>query len=357
MRHPSGASMKTVRVLIVDDSSTMRHLLRFRLRSDPRIEVVGEASNADEARAGIARLSPDVLTLDVEMPGLSGLDFLRELMRTRPMPVIMISSETQKGSAAAIEALSRGAIDCVGKPRANEAGNAFADLPSLICGAVSANVTRRSDAVRGRASVITDFEWNRKLVLIGSSTGGVDALEQIFAHLPENCPPILVTQHMPEGFLASFAQRMNSRFAPDIRLAEDQMPLVQGCVMIAPGGDRHLAISPGLRPQCQLLAMEKVSGHRPSVDVLFESALPIAERLVAVLLTGMGADGARGMVALRKRGAICLAQDEASSVVWGMPRMAWENGGADRLVALEAMGPELLTAADRRGRHARGAAR
>lgn len=349
----AGARMKTVRVLVVDDSSTMRHLLRFRLRSDPRIEVVGEASNADEARAEIARLSPDVLTLDVEMPGLSGLDFLRELMRTRPMPVIMISSETQKGSAAAIEALSRGAIECVGKPRREEAGNAFADLPALICGAASANVMRRGDGVPRKTSIVTDFEWNKKLVLIGSSTGGVDALEHIFARLPENCPPIMVTQHMPESFLTSFAQRMNSRFAPTIRLAEDDMPLQQGMVMIAPGGGTHLAISTGLRPHCRLLATEKVSGHRPSVDVLFESALPVAERLIAVLLTGMGADGARGMVALRRRGAVCLAQDEASSVVWGMPRVAWENGGVDRLVALDAIGPELLAAADRRNKTAR----
>lgn len=346
--------MKTVRVLIVDDSSTMRHLLRFRLRADPRIEVVGEASNADEARGEIARLSPDVLTLDVEMPGLSGLDFLRELMRTRPMPVIMISSETQKGSAAAIEALSRGAVECVGKPRREQAGNAFAELPALICGAALANVTRRGDGAPRKTSVVADFEWNKKLVLIGSSTGGVDALEQVFAHLPENCPPILVTQHMPEGFLASFAQRMNSRFAPQIRLAEDEMPLQQGTVMIAPGGDRHLAISTGLRPHCRLLAMEKVSGHRPSVDVLFESALPVSDRLVAILLTGMGADGARAMLALRRRGALCLAQDEASSVVWGMPRVAWENGGAERLVPLDAIGPELLAATDRRSAPARG---
>ena len=347
--------MKTVRVLIVDDSSTMRHLLRFRLRADPRIEVVGEASNADEARIAIARLMPDVLTLDVEMPGLSGLDFLRELMRTRPMPVVMISSETQKGSAAAIEALSRGAIECVGKPRPEDAGSAFADLPALVFGAASANVTRRTSNVARKPSMVTDYEWNQKLVLIGSSTGGVDALEHIFAYLPENCPPILLTQHMPEGFLASFAQRMNSRFAPKIRLAEHQMPLQQGMVMIAPGGGTHLAISSGLRPQCQLLAMEKVSGHRPSVDVLFESARPIAERLVAILLTGMGADGACGMVALRRRGALCLAQDEASSVVWGMPRVAWENGGVDRLVALDGIGPELMATTDRRSRPARAA--
>ena len=349
MQHPGWGGMKTVRVLIVDDSSTIRHLLRFRMRSDPRIEVVGEASNADEARQQIARLSPDVLTLDVEMPGLSGLDFLNELMRTRPMPVIMISSETQKGSAAAIEALSRGAVECIGKPRREQAGNAFAALPDLVCGAATANVTLRMEGARSTPVVVSDYEWNKQIVLIGSSTGGVDALEQVFARLPENCPPILVTQHMPEGF----AQRMNSRFAPTICLAEHDRPLAQGVVMIAPGGERHLGVSSGLRPRCLLLQGDKVGGHRPSVDILFESASPIAERVVAILMTGMGADGARGITTLHKRGSLCLAQDEASSVVWGMPRVAWEMGGVDRLVPLDSIAPELLAATDRRNRQDR----
>ena len=347
--------MKPVKVLIVDDSTTMRHLIRFRLRSDARIEVVGEASNAEEARAAISRLSPDVLTLDVEMPGLSGLDFLRELMRTRPLPVIMVSSETQKGSSAAIEALSRGAVDCIGKPRRDDAGNAFAGLAALVVGAASANLRKRETGAPPAAAPTRDFQWNNRIVLIGSSTGGVDALEQICAGLPANCPPVLITQHMPQGFLASFAQRMDSLCAPRIMLAEDHAPIEQGTVQIAPGGDFHLAVATGLRPRCRLLATARVSGHRPSVDVLFESALPLAGRIVAAILTGMGSDGARGMLALRQRGAICLAQDQASSVVWGMPRIAWETGAAERLVPLGAMASELILATERRARAARGA--
>ncbi|WP_220185062.1 chemotaxis-specific protein-glutamate methyltransferase CheB [Paracoccus sp. S1E-3] len=340
--------MKPIRVLVVDDSATMRRLITMRLRSDLRIEVVGEASDAAEARAAISSLSPDVLTLDVEMPGQSGLDFLRELMRLRPLPVVMVSSETQKGSAAAIEALCRGAVECVGKPRMGEAANAFADLPTLVVGASSANLRKRGPAPAGPIAMpARPFRWNNKIVLIGSSTGGVDALETIISGMPANCPPMLITQHMPASFLASFAQRMNMRYAPHVVLAENNAPIVQGTIQLAPGGDHHLAMMPGLRPRAALIASEKVSSHRPSVDVLFDSALGMAERIVAAILTGMGADGALGMLNLRRAGATCLAQDEASSVVWGMPRMAWCNGGAEKLVPLNGMAAELLAATER----------
>ncbi|WBU65479.1 protein-glutamate methylesterase/protein-glutamine glutaminase [Paracoccus aerodenitrificans] len=340
--------MKPVRVLIVDDSSTMRHLIGFRLRSDPRIEIVGEASNAEEARRAVNTLSPDVLTLDVEMPGKSGLEFLAELMRLNPMPVIMISSETQKGSAAAVEALSRGAVDCVGKPRSGELSDAFKALPALVVAASTAKVRGGAGAPTGpTASALRNFVWNNKIILIGSSTGGVDALETIISNLPENCPPILITQHMPPGFLSSFAQRMDSRYAPKIAVAEENALVEQGLVMIAPGGSHHLTISSGTRTKCKLVESPKVCGHRPSVDMLFNSAIPIAERIVATLLTGMGNDGAHGILRLRKAGARCFAQDEESSVVWGMPRIAWMNGGAEKLVPLRAMAPELLAATER----------
>lgn len=343
--------MNPVRVLVVDDSTTMRRLICMRLRSTPQIEVVGEAADAAEAKIAITTLSPDVLTLDVEMPGQSGLDFLRELMRIRPMPVIMISSETQKGSAAAVEALSRGAIECVGKPRSGEVSNAFADLPALVLAASTADLRKRGSSPNGpTAAASRPFHWNNKIVLIGSSTGGVDALETIIAGMPPNCPPILITQHMPASFLASFAQRMNSRYAPNVILAEHNSPITQGTIQLAPGGDYHLAVMPGLRPRSALIASEKVSSHRPSVDVLFESAVPIADRVVAAILTGMGVDGAQGMLDLRRAGASCLAQDEASSVVWGMPRMAWQNGGAEKLVPLGAIAAELLTATERGAR-------
>lgn len=343
--------MSPIRVLVVDDSTTMRRLIGMRLRSDPRIEVVGEAADAAEARAAITSLSPDVLTLDVEMPGQSGLDFLRELMRIRPMPVIMVSSETQKGSAAAVEALSRGAIECVGKPRSGESGNAFADLPALVIAASTANLRKRGAAPTGPTDAASrPFHWNSKTILIGSSTGGVDALETIIAGMPQNCPPILITQHMPASFLASFAQRMNARYAPNVILAENNAPVTQGTIQLAPGGDYHLAVMPGPRPRIALIASEKVSSHRPSVDVLFESAVPMADRIVAAILTGMGVDGAQGMLELRRGGATCIAQDEASSVVWGMPRMAWQNGGAERLVPLNGIAAELLSATGRGAR-------
>lgn len=343
--------MNPIRVLVVDNSTTMRRLICMRLRSDPRIEVVGEASDAAEAKVAINTLSPHVLTLDVEMPGQSGLDFLRELMRIRPMPVIMVSSETQRGSAAAVEALSRGAIECVGKPRGGELGNAFADLPALVIAASTADLRKRGAAPTGpTAAASRPFNWNNKIVLIGSSTGGVDALETVIAGLPQNCPPVLITQHMPPSFLASFAQRMNARYAPNVILAEHNAPVSQGTIQLAPGGDYHLAVMPGLRPRVALIASDKVSSHRPSVDVLFNSALPMAERIVAAILTGMGVDGAQGMLNLRRAGAICMAQDEASSVVWGMPRIAWQNGGAEKLVPLNNIAIEILGATERGAR-------
>ncbi len=343
--------MNPIRVLVVDDSTTMRRLICMRLRSDPRIEVVGEASDAAEAKVAINTLSPHLLTLDVEMPGQSGLDFLRELMRIRPMPVIMVSSETQRGSAAAVEALSRGAIECVGKPRGGESGNAFADLPALVIAASTADLRKRGAAPTGpTAAASRPFNWNNKIVLIGSSTGGVDALETVIAGLPQNCPPVLITQHMPPSFLASFAQRMNARYAPNVILAEHNAPVSQGTIQLAPGGDYHLAVMPGLRPRVALIASDKVSSHRPSVDVLFDSALPMAERIVAAILTGMGVDGAQGMLNLRRAGAICMAQDEASSVVWGMPRIAWQNGGAEKLVPLNNIAIEILGATERGAR-------
>ncbi|MFV0410382.1 MAG: chemotaxis response regulator protein-glutamate methylesterase [Paracoccus sp. (in: a-proteobacteria)] len=337
--------MKPVRVLIIDDSATMRQLIRLRLRREAAITVVGEAGNADEARQALNRLAPDVLTLDVEMPGQSGLDFLRDLMRVRPMPVIMISSDTQRGSAAAIEALSIGAVDCIGKPRSADLNRAFDDLPALVLAAASANLNGRAGWANAAPAAlpVRAFHWNRRVVLIGASTGGVDALERIISALPADSPPVLIAQHMPAGFLASFAQRLNARCPPRVALACHEEPLRQGRVYLAPGGAHHLVLGPGLQPQCRLLASEKVNGYRPSADALFQSALPMAERVMAIVLTGMGHDGAQGLLALRRAGGLCLAQDEASSVVWGMPRLAWERGGASRLVPLDRIAGEILS--------------
>lgn len=333
--------MTRTRVLIVDDSTTIRQLIRARLRADDRIVVVGEAADPFEAREKIKALTPDVLTLDVEMPRMNGLEFLERLMRLRPMPVVMISTETHRGSAAALEALSLGAVDCIGKPAPDRLPGAFEALADVLVAAAGA---RLRDPGQARPAVTRPekFNWNGRIVLIGSSTGGVDALETVLGGFPAACPPTLITQHMPAGFLASFAQRLDPRIAPTVRLAQDGAPLLPGQVYLAPGGDTHLMVEPGDPPRCRLAVGEKRSGHRPSVDVLFESALPVAARTVAVILTGMGRDGAEGMAALRNAGARCLAQDEATSVIFGMPRVALELGGAEMAVPLQSISREIL---------------
>lgn len=332
--------MQPKRVLIVDDSPTIRLLIRNRLAQDPRLVVVGEASDPFEAREKIKSLLPDVLTLDVEMPRMNGIDFLEKLMRLRPMPVIMVSTETHKGSAAALEALALGAVDCIGKPSFDRLDDSLAQLADLLV--VAADARLRAPGPRAPVETIVDFDWNGKSVLIGSSTGGVDALETLLAGYPTNCPPTLITQHMPEGFLASFARRLASRIAPKIELATQDAPLLPGHVYLAPGGAYHLAVVPGEKPRCKLVADEKCNGHRPSVEVLFGSAVPMARRVVAVMLTGMGRDGAEAMLDLRRSGARCLAQDEASCVVYGMPRAAVENGAAETAVPITRMAREIL---------------
>ncbi|MGO4854668.1 protein-glutamate methylesterase/protein-glutamine glutaminase [Phaeovulum sp. W22_SRMD_FR3] len=332
--------MARTRVLIVDDSTTIRKLIRARISEDPRLEVVGEAADPYQAREMIKTLSPDVLTLDVEMPRMNGLEFLEKLMRLRPMPVVMISTETHKGSSAALEALSLGAVECVGKPAADKLPSGFVNLPEILLMAAGARVRTQND--RQVTKPASGFNWNGRCVFIGSSTGGVDALETVLAEYPADCPPTLITQHMPAGFLASFAHRLDARIAPKIELARHGAPLEQGHVYLAPGGDHHLAVNCGTVPTCRLFEGEKRSGHRPSVDVLMESAVGIAARSVAVMLTGMGRDGAEGMLQMRRAGARCIAQDEASSVVFGMPKAAFENGGAEKLVPLGRIAKEIL---------------
>jgi two-component system chemotaxis response regulator CheB len=230
-------------------------------------------------------------------------------------------------------------VECIGKPRAEKA-ETFWNLPDLLVAAASARL--RITGPRPKLSPAAGFDWNGRIVLIGASTGGVDALETLLSEFPENCPPTVITQHMPETFLASFAARLQRQITPQFALAKAQDPLEQGRVYLAPGGAPHLALSSGEPARCKLLAGEKRSGHRPSVDVLFESAQFLGDQAVSVLLTGMGRDGAEGMMSLRHAGARCLAQDESSSVVYGMPRAALETGAAERAVPLDAMAREVL---------------
>ncbi len=336
--------MHHIRVMIVDDSQTIRQLIRARLRDDPRVEVVGEAADPIEAREKIKALVPDILTLDVEMPRMNGLEFLEKLMRLRPMPVVMISSETQRGSSAALDALALGAVECIGKPTGGMLHDSFADLADTLVAAAGARLKRAGSGALATAKT-APFFWNGRHVLIGSSTGGVDALETVLRGYPANCPPTLITQHMPAAFLASLATRLNSRIAPHLQLAEDGMVVAPGNVYLAPGGDVHLQIKVGSPARCRLVAGEKRSGHLPSVDVLMESAVPMAKKCIGVILTGMGRDGAEGMRALRDNGGRCFAQDEATSVVFGMPKVALELGGAEKAVPLKAVAQEILALA------------
>jgi two-component system chemotaxis response regulator CheB len=349
-----GRGARKIRVLIVDDSLTIRRLLRHCLSSDPRLEVVAEAADPIEARALIKAMNPDVLTLDVEMPTMNGIDFLERLMRLRPMPVVMISTETHRGSAAAIEALALGAVDCIGKPTPESLPGMTAHIGEVIVQAAQAHV--RPPSLRSAPPGAAPYDWAGQIVLIGASTGGVDALETVLASYPANCPPTLITQHMPAAFLASFAERLAARVKPRLSLAVDGAPVEQGRVYLAPGGETHLTLRTAGGLQCRLTGGEKRSGHRPSVDVMFASALPVARRSVAVLLTGMGRDGADEMAALRRAGATGIAQDAATSVVFGMPRAAIEAGGADHTVPLDRIGPLILDVTGRsRARPAAGA--
>jgi two-component system chemotaxis response regulator CheB len=336
--------MSKARVLVVDDSATMRSLVSAVLRRDPEIEVVGSAGDPIEAREAIKALNPDVVTLDVEMPNMNGLDFLEKIMRLRPMPVIMISTLTQRGAEASIRALELGAFDCVGKPTSGTSpAEAFAELPEKVKAAWRARV-RPLGSRAGPSPSADGFRPNGSVVAVGSSTGGVEALLTIISRLPRNCPPTVITQHMPPTFTKSFAARLNSFCAAEVAEAYEGAPLEIGKVYLAPGGATHLEVSGSTSLRCRLREGDLVSGHRPSVDVLFSSVAKTAgANAVGVILTGMGRDGASGLLAMRENGAATIGQDEASSVIYGMPRVAFEIGAVERQLPLNAIGDQILT--------------
>lgn len=337
--------MERVRVLIVDDSQTMRAVVKAVLRSEPRIEVVGEAADPYEAREAIKRLNPDVLTLDIEMPRMSGLQFLEKIMKLRPMPVVMVSTLTHKGAVDSIEALSIGAFECVGKPTGGDFVKALGPLAGIVMAASrykpQGMITHPPTAAQN--SALAGFRPNRNIIAIGSSTGGVEALTKILADFPDNCPPTVITQHMPPAFLKSFAERLNNVVAPTVQTATDGMMLKPGNVYIAPGGLVHMQIKGRVTPVCQMLEGDPVSGHRPSVDVMMNSVASVfGARAVGTILTGMGRDGAKGLLAMRTAGAHTFGQDEASSTVYGMARVAKEIGGVETELSLAKMSLALL---------------
>ncbi|MBO6917716.1 MAG: chemotaxis response regulator protein-glutamate methylesterase [Rhizobiaceae bacterium] len=322
-----------VKVLVVDDSATIRGLLRAVLSADPEIQVVGEAGDAMEARGAIKSLNPDVVTLDIEMPNMNGLEFLEKIMTLRPMPVIMVSTLTHRGAQATLSALEIGAFDCIGKPSQGDSAP-FAGLADVVkaAGRSKRNYTKPVAKVRQpvKQPDYDNYIPARKIIAIGSSTGGVEALIQVISKFPKNCPPTVITQHMPPAFTSSFANRLDRLSAPVVKEAEDGDRLEVGKVLVAPGGTRQMEVINQSAPRISLQEGDPVSGHCPSVDVLFSSVAKIARKnAVGVILTGMGRDGANGLLEMREAGARTIGQDEKSCVVYGMPKVAFEIGAVE----------------------------
>ncbi len=333
--------MRKIRVLIVDDSLVFREVLSRGLSSDPRIEVVAKASNAFEARDKILETSPDIITCDIQMPRMDGIEFIKRLLSQYPIPVIVVSSI----SDAVFDAMSAGAVEFVTKPDEKSTRGMDGFVKDLIAKIVIASKVQ----VRRRTAVITEvkvaqaqFDTSR-IIAIGASTGGTEAIYRVLKGLPANMPGIAIVQHIPPVFSGMFAQRMNTQTALNVKEAENGDFLEPGSVLIAPG-DKHMQIRRvGDRYKAEVFEGEKVSGHCPSVDVLFESmAKACADKAVGVLLTGMGSDGARGLVSMRKSGAYTIGQDEKSCVVYGMPKIAFDLGGVEKQLSLDAIPGELV---------------
>lgn len=350
-------NIRKIRVLVVDDSAVVRKLVTDALARDPAIEVVGTAVDPLIARTKIEALRPDVLTLDIEMPRMDGLTYLREIMETRPLPVIIMSSLSSAGSHHALEALRLGAVDVLGKPYG---AYSFGDLGPVLCEKIKAAAVARLRPA-GHAppplpaakkpvlppSASARRHHSRRIILLGASTGGTEALREVLAQLPADLPGIAVVQHIPPVFSKAFAERLNTLCPFEVREACDGDRLAPGLALVAPG-NRHMILQCGADGyRVRLSDGPPVWHQRPAVDVLFKSAVDLAgPHAVAGVFTGMGKDGAEGLLRLREKGALTFSQDEASSVVYGMPRAAWELGGSQNRVPLSAAARHIVSLVD-----------
>ncbi|HMN44393.1 MAG TPA: chemotaxis response regulator protein-glutamate methylesterase [Povalibacter sp.] len=359
-----------IRLLIVDDSALVRKLLTEMVGKDRDIEVVGTATDPYAAREKIKQLNPDVITLDVEMPRMDGVTFLENLMRLRPMPVVMVSSLTQHGADITLRALELGAVDFVAKPKVDVAGSLADYAQELIAKikmAAGARVNPRSSAPRPAAApaasaaglkiderrtadaVLPAVTGRRvlrttdRIVAIGASTGGTEAIREVLEMMPADAPAIVISQHIPAAFSRAFAERVNRSCAMSVCEAQDGQYILPGHAYIAPG-DRHLIVErDGARYRCRLSDGPHVNRHRPSVDVMFRSvAQNVGPNATGVILTGMGDDGARGLKEMLEAGAGTIAQDEATSVVWGMPGAAVKLGAAEHVMPLQRIPGQIL---------------
>ena len=338
-----------IKVLVIDDSALIRSLLTEIINSKRDMEVVGAAPDPIVAREMIKQLNPDVLTLDVEMPKMDGLDFLEKLMRLRPMPVVMVSTLTERGSEITLRALELGAVDFVTKPKMSisegmrEYGDLIADKIRIAARAKVATISRSSSSTNAAPVQLRNpLISSEKLLIIGASTGGTEAIKSFLLQMPSDCPGILITQHMPAGFTKSFANRLDSLCQISVKEAEGGERVLPGHAYIAPG-DKHLLLArSGANYVTQLSDAPPVNRHKPSVDVLFDSAAEYAgKNVIGVILTGMGKDGAAGMAKMRNAGAHNFAQNEESCVVYGMPKEAVAHGGVDEVAHLNDL-PKLV---------------
>lgn len=344
--------MKT-KVLVIDDSALIRGLMTEIINSQPDMEVVGAAPDPIIAREMIKQLNPDVLTLDVEMPKMDGLDFLERLMRLRPMPVVMVSTLTERGSEITMRALELGATDFVTKPKMaisdgmREYTDLITDKIRVAAKARISSLHHTAKAASNASSVAPALRnpmvSSEKLIIVGASTGGTEAIKAFLTKMPSDCPGILITQHMPAGFTKSFANRLNSLCQISVKEAEGGERILPGHAYIAPG-DKHLLLArSGANYVTQLSDAPPVSRHKPSVDVLFESAAAAAgKNAIGVIMTGMGKDGAEGMAMMKDAGAYNFAQDEASCVVFGMPKEAIAHGGVHEVASLQELANLVL---------------
>lgn len=337
-----------IKVLIVDDSALVRQILSHMLSRESDIEVVGTAPDPLIARERIKELNPDVLTLDIEMPRMDGLEFLEKLMRLHPMPVVMVSSLTERGAEATLRALELGAVDYVAKPAGNLAGRLdehAAELTAKVRAAARSKV-RRLDAAASRPALVvpsTIRGASEKLILLGASTGGTEAIKEVLTQLPPTSPPVVIVQHMPAGFTASFARRLDGICRITVKEGEHRERIMPGHAYIAPGGHHMVLRRSGAFYTTEINEDTPVNLHRPSVDKLFLAAAPdVGRNAVGILLTGMGKDGALGMQALHKSGVYTIAQDEATCVVYGMPREAVRLGVADAVLPIQEIAAHAL---------------